>query len=428
MADITKVTGREILDSRGNPTVAATVTLSDGTTAGAATPSGASTGAHEAVELRDGDKSRYGGKGVTKAVGHVNEEIAKCVIGMDAANQAEIDEDLIQLDGTPNKGYLGANAILAVSMAVARANAISKGKELHDSLVPDGAAVTLPVPMMNVINGGQHATNNVDIQEFMIVPAGAATYKEGLRYGAEVFHALKKILVEKNYSTGVGDEGGFAPDCQSNEEPLELLCLAVEKAGYKLGEDFFFALDAAATECFEDGVYTFAAEGMNKVGSDEVIAFYEKICAKFPIVSIEDGLSEDDWDGWSNLTSALGKKIQLVGDDLFVTNPIRLGEGIEKGIGNSILIKLNQIGTVTETIRVIQQAAKAGYTQIVSHRSGETCDTFLASLAVACNTGQIKTGSLSRSERLAKYNELLRVEELLGGKAVWPGKGAFKQA
>ncbi|MCA9581862.1 MAG: phosphopyruvate hydratase [Myxococcales bacterium] len=427
MSEIIGIRARQILDSRGYPTVEVDVALEDGAMGRAAVPSGASTGEHEALELRDGDKARYLGKGVAKAIENIHRDIAPVVLGLDAADQSAVDHTMIDRDGTPTKSALGANAILGVSMAVARAAAESTGQPLWRYLGGAQARV-LPTPLMNIINGGAHADNGLEIQEFMIVPAGAATYKEGLRYGAEVFHALKKILVEKNYSTGVGDEGGFAPDCQSNEEPLELLCLAVEKAGYKLGEDFFFALDAAATECFEDGVYTFAAEGMNKVGSDEVIAFYEKICAKFPIVSIEDGLSEDDWDGWSNLTSALGKKIQLVGDDLFVTNPIRLGEGIEKGIGNSILIKLNQIGTVTETIRVIQQAAKAGYTQIVSHRSGETCDTFLASLAVACNTGQIKTGSLSRSERLAKYNELLRVEELLGGKAVWPGKGAFKQA
>ncbi|MCL4234258.1 MAG: phosphopyruvate hydratase [Deltaproteobacteria bacterium] len=425
MATIRTIRAREILDSRGNPTVAACVALDDGTRAEAMVPSGASTGTHEAVELRDGDKSRYLGKGVLKAVSNVNERIAPRLRGMDASAQEEIDRAMIELDGTPNKGSLGANAILAVSMAVARAHAASSGVELFRSIARSDEATLLPVPMMNVMNGGQHATNNVDIQEFMIVPAGAPNYREALRYGAEVFHALKKVLVEKGYSTGVGDEGGFAPNCQNNEEPLQLITAAIEKAGFRPGEDVYFALDPAASEFHRDGAYILEGEGMKRFSSEEVVAFYERLVGKYPILSIEDGLAEDDWSGWKFMTERLGQKIQLVGDDIFVTNPTRLAEGIEKKIGNSILIKLNQIGTVTETVEVIRLAAKNSYTQVVSHRSGETCDTFLASLAVACNTGQIKTGSLSRSERIEKYNELLRIEEELGERARWIGLNAF---
>lgn len=425
MATIQTIRAREILDSRGNPTVAACVTLSDGTRGEAMVPSGASTGTHEAVELRDGDKSRYLGKGVLKAVANVNDRIAARLRGMDASAQEEIDRAMIELDGTPNKASLGANAILAVSMAVARAHAAASGVELFRSIARSDEATLLPVPMMNVMNGGQHSTNNVDIQEFMIVPAGAPNYREALRYGAEVFHALKKVLVDKGYSTGVGDEGGFAPDCKNNEEPLQLITMAIEKAGFRPGEDVYFALDPAASEFSKDGVYNLDAQGMTGVPAEEVVAFYEQLVGKYPILSIEDGLAEDDWAGWKYLTERLGKKIQLVGDDIFVTNPARFAEGIEKKIGNSILIKLNQIGTVTETVDVIRLAAKNGYTQVVSHRSGETCDTFLASLSVACNTGQIKTGSLSRSERLEKYNELLRIEEELGSRARWIGLNVF---
>ncbi|MCZ7585348.1 MAG: phosphopyruvate hydratase [Deltaproteobacteria bacterium] len=425
MATIKSVHAREILDSRGNPTVAAELTLDDGTRASAAVPSGASTGTHEAVELRDGEKKRYLGKGVLNAVGHVNGEIARRVIGMDAGGREALDRALIDLDGTPNKGRLGANAILAVSMAAARAHAVSSGVELFQSITRTDAATLLPVPMMNVLNGGQHADNNVDIQEFMIVPAGAPNFCEALRYGAEVFHHLKKVLGDKGYATSVGDEGGFAPNCASNEEALELITTAVERAGYRPGEDVFFALDAAASEFYENGAYTLAAEGLKQVEAAAVIEFYEKLVGRFPVLSIEDGLSEDDWEGWKTLTERLGRKVQLVGDDLFVTNPSRLSRGVDGGIANSILIKLNQIGTVTETVDVIGLARNAGYTQVVSHRSGETCDTFLASLAVACETGQIKTGSLSRSERLAKYNELLRIEETLGERARWIGLNAF---
>jgi enolase 1/2/3 len=425
MTKIAQITAREILDSRGNPTVAALVVCDNGARGGAMVPSGASTGKHEAVELRDGDKTRYGGKGVLSAVKNINEDIAKLLKGRDVSEQEKIDRDMIDLDGTPNKGRFGANAILAVSMAVARAYANDAKVELHQSITRSDDATLMPVPMMNVLNGGSHATNNVDIQEFMIVPAGAPNFTEAIRYGAEVFHALKKVLVDKNYTTGVGDEGGFAPNCRSNEEALELISMAVEKAGYRLGEDFFFALDAAASEFYSESGYTLAAEGMTNVDSDEVIEFYEKLVDRFPIISIEDGLDEDDWDGWKTLTKRLGKRVQLVGDDLFVTNSKRLKHGIDEAIANSILIKLNQIGTVTETIEVINMARDASYTQIVSHRSGETCDTFLASLAVACNTGQIKTGSLSRSERLAKYNELLRIEAQLGQRARWIGLNAF---
>ncbi|MBZ0273393.1 phosphopyruvate hydratase [bacterium] len=425
MAKIANITAREILDSRGNPTLSATVTLDDGTRAEAAVPSGASTGTHEAVELRDGDKSRYLGKGVTRAVFNVTGEILGRLRGMDAAAQGDIDRAMIELDGTPNKGRLGANAILGVSMAVARAHAITAGQELFRALPSGRGATILPVPLMNVVNGGQHADNNVDIQEFMIVPAGRPTYAEALRCGAEVFHHLKKVLGDKSYATSVGDEGGFAPNCKNNEEPLELILAAIERAGYRPGEDVFLALDVAASEFFENGAYTMAAEGLRRAPSDAVIEFLAKIVAKYPVISVEDGLAEDDWEGWRRLTDELGNKVQLVGDDLFVTNPRRLSRGVGEKIGNSILIKLNQIGTVTETIDVINAARDAGYTNVVSHRSGETCDPFIAHLAVACDTGQIKTGSASRSERLCKYNELLRIEDVLGGDARWIGREAF---
>ncbi|HPM77292.1 MAG TPA: phosphopyruvate hydratase [bacterium] len=426
MAKITKVFAREILDSRGNPTVEVDLTTDAGVSVRAGVPSGASTGSHEAVELRDGDKGRYSGKGVLKAVANVNEIIAPKVIGKPVADQEAIDNLLIELDGTPNKGKLGANAILGVSLAVVRAAAQEAGVPLHQQIVKSDSATLLPVPMMNILNGGAHAANNVDIQEFMIVPAGAPNFREALRYGSEVFHALKKVLNDKGYSTGVGDEGGFAPNCASNEEALQLIVKAIEKAGYRPGEDIFLALDVAANEMLnKDGSYSFPAENMNNVSVTEVIDFYRGLLAKYPIISIEDGLAEDDWDGWKLLTKELGKKVQLVGDDLFVTNPERLRRGISGGIANSILIKLNQIGTLTETLDVIAMAREAGYTQVVSHRSGETCDSFLATLAVACSTGQVKTGSLCRSERLAKYNELLRIEEQLEGQARWIGKNAF---
>lgn len=425
MAHIKRIQAREILDSRGNPTVEVDLWTDTGLQTRAAVPSGASTGAHEALELRDGDKGRFGGKGVLKAVSHVNEIIAKALIGKAIEDQTAIDRLMIDLDGTPNKGKLGANAILGVSLAVARAAAETAGVPLYQSIARSDAATLLPVPMMNILNGGSHATNNVDVQEFMIVPAGAPSYHEALRYGAEIFHTLKKVLVDKGYSTGVGDEGGFAPNCASNEEALQLVVQAIEKAGYRPGTDVFIALDVAASECYSDGVYHFPAENLKGVGIEPVLEMYKKWIAKYPIISIEDGLAEDDWAGWKTLTQTLGNKIQLVGDDIFVTNPIRFKQGIEQGIANSILIKLNQIGTLTETLDVIQMARDAGYTQVVSHRSGETCDPFLAVLAVAANTGQIKTGSASRSERLAKYNELLRIEVELGEQARWIGLNAF---
>jgi len=425
MAHIKRIHAREILDSRGNPTVEVDLWTDSGLLTRAAVPSGASTGAHEALELRDGDKGRYGGKGVLKAVSHVNEIIAKALIGKPVEDQTAIDRLMIELDGTPNKGKLGANAILGVSLAAARAAAETAGVPLYQSISRSDAATLLPVPMMNILNGGSHATNNVDVQEFMIVPAGAPSYREALRYGAEIFHTLKKVLVDKGYSTGVGDEGGFAPNCASNEEALQLVVQAIEKAGYRPGQDVFIALDVAASECYQEGAYHFPAENLKGVGVDPVIEMYKGWLAKYPIISIEDGLAEDDWAGWKTLTQALGNKIQLVGDDIFVTNPLRFQKGIEQSIANSILIKLNQIGTLTETLDVIQMARDAGYTQVVSHRSGETCDPFLAVLAVAANTGQIKTGSASRSERLAKYNELLRIEVELGEQARWIGINAF---
>ena len=425
------VHAREILDSRGNPTLEVEVTLEDGSQGRAAVPSGASTGAYEAVELRDTGESRYGGKGVLQAVRHVNEDIADEVIGLDAFDQALLDRALIDLDGTDNKAKLGANATLGVSLAVAHAAAASASLPLYRYLGGVNARV-LPVPMMNVINGGKHADNTIDFQEFMVMPLGAPTFGEALRMGAEVFHALKKVLHDRHLSTTVGDEGGFAPNLKSADEALEVLAQAVEKAKYKLGEDIFFALDPATTELFEEAKkkgkpgYCFFKSAPDKViSSDEMIALWAGLCKKWPIVSIEDGLAEDDWDGWAKLTKELGGKVQLVGDDLFVTNTKRLAQGVEKGCANSILVKVNQIGTLTETLDAIELARLHGFTQILSHRSGETEDTTIADIAVATNCGQIKTGSACRTDRIAKYNRLLRIEEELDGaakygKEVWP--------
>ena len=423
--DIKDVKGREILDSRGNPTVEVDVVLEDGSFGRAAVPSGASTGEHEAVELRDGDKSRYSGKGVSKAVANVNGEIKKAVKGKDALMQGELDQLMIDLDGTPNKGRLGANAILGVSLAAAKASAVSKNMPLYRYIGGDKAN-TLPIPMMNILNGGSHADNNVDLQEFMIMPVGANSFKEALRWGAEVFHSLKKILHDKKLSTAVGDEGGFAPDLKSNEEAVEVILAAIDKAGYKAGKDIFIALDPASSSFYENGKYILEAEPKVDNSSADMIEFYSRWVSKYPIVSIEDGLAEDDWDGWKALTDKLGKKIQLVGDDLFVTNVKRLRMGIEKKVANSILIKVNQIGTLTETLDSIDLAKKHGYTAVVSHRSGETEDTTISHLVVAMNTGQIKTGSICRTDRICKYNELLRIEEDLGSKAVY-GKAIWKR-
>ena len=420
---ITEVYAREILDSRGNPTVEVEVCLEDGSIGRAAVPSGASTGVHEAVELRDGDKARYLGKGVTKAVDNVNDVIAEALIGLEAARQVEVDEMLIRLDGTPNKGKLGANAILGVSMAVAKAAAASVGLPLY--LYLGGvAAQELPVPMMNILNGGQHADNNVDIQEFMIMPVGAASFSEALRMNAEIYHGLKALLNAKGLGTGLGDEGGFAPNLKSNEEAIEVILEAVKKAGYKPGEDIMIALDVAASEFYKDGKYQMEGEGLVKT-SNQMVDYLAALCAKYPIVSIEDGLAEDDWKGWKALTKKLGDKVQLVGDDLFVTNEQRLLEGIKNATANAILIKVNQIGTLTETFNAIETAKRAGYTCIISHRSGETEDTTLADIAVAVNAGQIKTGAPARTDRVAKYNQLLRIEEDLGTAAQYPGFGAF---
>lgn len=423
MAMITEVYAREILDSRGNPTVEVEVCLEDGAVGRAAVPSGASTGVHEAVELRDGDKERYLGKGVTKAVDNVNDIIAEAIIGLEATRQTEIDELLVRLDGTPNKGKLGANAILGVSMAVAKAAAASVGLPLY--LYLGGvAAKELPVPMMNILNGGQHADNNVDIQEFMIMPVGAKSFAEALRMNAEIYHNLKALLKSKGLSTALGDEGGFAPDLKCNEEAIEVILEAVEKAGYKPGEDIVIALDVASSEMYEDGKYNLAGEGIVKT-SAEMVDYLAALCEKYPIISIEDGLAEDDWEGWKALTDKLGGKVQLVGDDLFVTNEERLKAGIEKGVANAILIKVNQIGTLTETFNAIETAKRAGYTCIISHRSGETEDTTLADIAVAVNAGQIKTGAPARTDRVAKYNQLLRIEEDLGKAARYNGKKVF---
>jgi enolase len=424
LTKIVKVRGREILDSRGNPTVEAEVILAGGTVGRAAVPSGASTGENEAVELRDGDERRYQGKGVLKAVTNVNDVLAGRVTGMDALDQIAIDRAMNQLDGTATKSGLGANAILAVSMAVARAGAAALGLPLYRH-IGGVSACTLPVPMMNILNGGAHADNNVDLQEFMIVPVGAPTFAEALRCGAEVFHELKSVLKQRGYNTAVGDEGGFAPSLKSNEEAIEVILEAVSRTAYKPGSDVALALDPAASEFYEDGVYVFKKSDGSKRSSEQMIRFYEKLVAQYPIVSIEDGLAESDWDGWRTLTEALGAKIQLVGDDLFVTNVRFLQRGIETKVANSILIKLNQIGTLTETLETIELAKRHGYTCVISHRSGETEDAFIADLAVAVNAGQIKTGSLSRTDRVAKYNQLLRIEEELGAAARYPGARAF---
>ncbi|MDR3295583.1 MAG: phosphopyruvate hydratase [Clostridiales Family XIII bacterium] len=422
---IESVKAREVLDSRGNPTVEVEITLTHGTTGRAIVPSGASTGVHEAVELRDGDKSRYLGKGVLTAVKNVNEIIGKELIGLCPQDQAAIDRRLIELDGTPNKGRLGANAILGVSLAAAHAAANSLRLPLYRYLGGVGGK-TLPAPMMNILNGGQHADNTVDIQEFMVMPVGAASFREGLRMGAEVFHSLKAVLKGRGLNTAVGDEGGFAPDLATNEEAIRVIIEAIEKAGYKPGEHIRIALDVAASEMYDakTKVYNLEGEGVKKT-AEEMVAYYETLAGKYPVISIEDGLAEDDWEGWKLLTDRLGKKIQLVGDDLFVTNTERLAKGITQGIANSILIKVNQIGTLTETLDAIEMAKKAGYTAIVSHRSGETEDVTIADIVVAANAGQIKTGSLSRTDRVAKYNQLLRIEEALGPAGVYAGNQAF---
>ncbi len=422
MTIIADVYAREILDSRGNPTVEVEVILEDGSMGRAAVPSGASTGAYEAVELRDGEK-RYLGKGVLKAVENVNTVIAPEVIGLDALEQVEIDRIMIDLDGTPNKSKLGANAILGVSMAIAKAAAVSLEMPLYKYLGGINAKA-LPVPMMNILNGGKHADNNVDIQEFMVMPIGAPNFAEALRMGAEIFHNLKSVLKSKGLNTAVGDEGGFAPNLKSNEEALEVIMEAISRAGYKPGEDIMLALDVAATELYKDGKYHLEGEGTVKT-VDEMIEFYEVLSGKYPIISIEDGLSEDDWEGWEKLTARLGKKIQLVGDDLFVTNTERLARGIETGTANSILVKVNQIGTLTETFDAIEMAKRAGYTAVISHRSGETEDATIADIAVATNAGQIKTGAPSRTDRVAKYNQLLRIEEELADMASYGGGRAF---
>ncbi|GBF10651.1 enolase [Tepidibacillus decaturensis] len=423
MTIIADVYAREVLDSRGNPTVEVEVVLESGAFGRAIVPSGASTGAHEAVELRDGDKDRYLGKGVLKAVENVNNIIAPEVIGMDALDQVGIDEFLIQLDGTPNKGKLGANAILGVSLAVARAAADALGVPLYAYLGGFNAK-TLPVPMMNILNGGKHADNNVDIQEFMVMPVGAENFREALRMGAEIFHNLKSVLKAKGLNTAVGDEGGFAPNLSSNEEAITTILEAIQKAGYKAGEDVYLALDVASTEIYKDGKYHLEGEGVVKT-TDEMIDFYEDLLNKYPIISIEDGLAEDDWEGWKKLTERLGKRVQLVGDDLFVTNTERLARGIEMGTSNSILIKVNQIGTLTETFDAIEMAKRAGYTAVISHRSGETEDSTIADIAVATNAGQIKTGAPSRTDRVAKYNQLLRIEDELSYISRFGGKQAF---
>ncbi|MBN2405025.1 MAG: phosphopyruvate hydratase [Coriobacteriia bacterium] len=423
MSYITDIVAREILDSRGNPTVEVEVELDDGSWGRAAVPSGASTGAFEAVELRDVDSARYLGKGVLTAVDNVNEIIAPELIGVDASDQRGVDALLLELDGTPNKSRLGANAILGVSLAVAKAAAESCELTLY-SYVGGANAHMLPVPMMNILNGGAHADNNVDLQEFMVMPVGAGSFAEGLRMCAEIYHTLKKVLHDRGLGTGVGDEGGFAPDLGSNEEALQIISEAVEKAGYSLGDQIMFALDPAATEFYKDGKYILAGEG-RELTSAEMVEFWAGLVERYPIVSIEDGMAEEDWDGWKLLTDRLGSKVQLVGDDLFVTNTERLSRGIEMGVANSILIKLNQIGTLTETLEAIEMAKRAGYTCVISHRSGETEDTTIADLTVAVNAGQIKTGAPARSDRVAKYNQLMRIEEELCDSAVFPGMDAF---
>ena len=423
MSLIVEIYAREVLDSRGNPTVEVEVTTENGIVGSAIVPSGASTGVHEAVELRDGDKTRYLGKGTLNAVNNVNEIIAEELIGFDVFDQVGVDRALIQIDGTENKSKLGANAILGVSMAVARAAAIESDTPLYE-YIGGVNAKTLPVPMMNILNGGEHADNNVDIQEFMVMPAGACSFKEALRMGTEVFHNLKSVLKSKGYNTAVGDEGGFAPNLNSNEEALKTIMEAIEKAGYVAGKDIFLALDVASSEMYENGKYNFKGEG-KIYSSEEIVNYYCDLVEKYPIISIEDGLSEDDWDGWKLLTEKIGNKVQLVGDDLFVTNYSRLNTGIEKGIANSILIKLNQIGTITETLDAIELAKTHGYTCVISHRSGETEDTTIADLAVAVNAGQIKTGSASRTDRICKYNQLLRIEDRLGENSKFLGLSAF---
>ncbi|WP_270180045.1 phosphopyruvate hydratase [Alkalihalobacillus sp. CinArs1] len=423
MPIITDVYAREVLDSRGNPTVEVEVFTDAGVKARAMVPSGASTGEYEAVELRDGDKGRYLGKGVEKAVANINETIAPELVGMSVYDQLGIDNMMIDMDGTDNKAKLGANAILGVSMAVARAAAEELELPLYVYLGGFNAK-TLPTPMMNILNGGEHADNNVDIQEFMVMPVGAPSFKEALRTGAEIFHSLKGVLKEKGLNTSVGDEGGFAPNLGSNEEAIQTIIEAIEKAGYKPGEEVMLALDVASSEIYKDGKYNLAGEGVVKT-SDEMIEFYSQLCEKYPIISIEDGLDENDWEGWEKLTQALGEKVQLVGDDLFVTNTNKLSEGIERSVGNSILIKVNQIGTLTETFEAIEMAKRAGYTAVISHRSGETEDTTIADIAVATNAGQIKTGAPSRTDRVAKYNQLLRIEDELEHLAVYGGKTSF---
>jgi len=424
MSAIVDIVGREILDSRGNPTVECDVLLESGVMGRAAVPSGASTGSREAIELRDGDKSRYLGKGVLKAVGYINNEISEAVLGLDASEQAFLDRTLIELDGTENKSRLGANAMLAVSMAVARAAAEEAGLPLY-RYFGGMAAVQMPVPMMNVINGGEHANNNLDLQELMIIPIGAPSFREALRYGAEVFHALKKILHDKGISTAVGDEGGFAPNVPNHEAAIQMILEAIDKAGFVAGEQIALGLDCAASEFYKDGKYVLAGEGGLSLSAQEWTDMLATWVDKYPIISIEDGMAEGDWDGWKILTDRLGKNVQIVGDDLFVTNTKILKEGIDKGIANSILIKINQIGTLTETFAAIEMAKRAGYTAVISHRSGETEDSTIADIAVGTNAGQIKTGSLSRSDRMAKYNQLLRIEEDLGEVAVYPGRAAF---
>ena len=424
MTAITAIHAREILDSRGNPTVEVDVVLEDGAFGRAAVPSGASTGAHEAVELRDGDKKRYMGKGVTKAVAAVNGAIANLLVGYEAEDQIAIDQAMIKLDKTANKAKLGANAILGVSLAVAKAAAESAGLPLY-RYVGGTAARTLPVPMMNIINGGVHADNPIDFQEFMILPVGASNFKEALRCGAEIFHTLKSALKKAGHNTNVGDEGGFAPNLPSAEAALDFVMKSIDQAGYKAGKDVYLGMDCAATEFFKNGAYVYEGEGKTR-SIDEQVAYLAKLAASYPIISIEDGFSEDDWAGWKKVTDAMGKKIQLVGDDVFVTNTKRLSRGIKDGVANSILVKVNQIGSLTETLEAVEMAHKAGYTAVMSHRSGETEDSTIADLAVATNCGQIKTGSLARSDRLAKYNQLLRIEEELGSQAVYAGRSIMK--
>ncbi len=424
MSTIIDIHAREILDSRGNPTVEVDVILEDGTMGRAAVPSGASTGAHEAVEKRDGDKSRYMGKGVLEAVAAVNGEIAEAILGFDATEQVAIDMAMIELDGTPNKGRLGANAILGVSMAVAKAAADFTAQPLF-RYIGGTSARTLPVPMMNIINGGEHADNPIDIQEFMIMPVSAENIREAVRMGSEVFHTLKKELSAAGHNTGIGDEGGFAPNLGSTREALDFIMKSIEKASYKPGEDIYLALDCAATEYYKNGKYEMVGEGIT-LTSQENAEYLAKLASDYPIISIEDGMSEDDWDGWKTLTDMIGDKVQLVGDDLFVTNPARLADGIAKGSANSMLVKVNQIGTLTETLKAVDMAHRARFTNVMSHRSGETEDATIADLAVATNCGQIKTGSLSRSDRLAKYNQLIRIEELLGETAIYAGRSILK--